>query len=343
MAITEPILVAESLPTIDLDLLRADNETENKRLLSVCQNYGFFYLNMTSDPELCQLWEDMLSIMKGYFEQPLDIKMQDARNDDNFGYEPMGTEEGPKPKTRDGYESLKFSRREYLKGSTDLTTSIRTKSTPFFNFINQAHTITLMILSRLSTQLNLTGSSRFETYHADPGPSTSTLGILRYPKHEAGTSEPTSVGHNQHTDVGTLTFLLAAQWGLQYCSPQTKRWEFIEPRAGHAIINVGDSLRFPSGGELASVVHRVVPLKETQEEDRYSIAYFLRPNDDVTFRDATGKMWSAKEWHDFKFDVFKSPSTLDAKGRFLTGMMLEEERGRWAGVAGVEGGVAVAV
>lgn len=200
-----------------------------------------------------------------------------------------------------------------------------------------------MILSRLSTQLNLTGSSRFETYHADPGPSTSTLGILRYPKHEAGTSEPTSVGHNQHTDVGTLTFLLAAQWGLQYCSPQTKRWEFIEPRAGHAIINVGDSLRFPSGGELASVVHRVVPLKKTQEEDRYSIAYFLRPNDDVTFRDATGKMWSAKEWHDFKFDVFKSPSTLDAKGRFLTGMMLEEERGRWAGVAGVEGGVAVAV
>ena len=85
MAITEPILVAESLPTIELDLLRADNETENKRLLSVCQNYGFFYLNMTSDPELCQLWEDMLSIMKGYFEQPLDIKMQDARNDDNFG------------------------------------------------------------------------------------------------------------------------------------------------------------------------------------------------------------------------------------------------------------------
>lgn len=125
MAITEPILVAESLPTIELDLLRADNETENKRLLGVCQNYGFFYLNMTSDPELCQLWEDMLSIMKEYFEQPLDIKMQDARNDDNFGYvtspnpfciistidhpsyEPMGTEEGPKPKTRDGYESLK--------------------------------------------------------------------------------------------------------------------------------------------------------------------------------------------------------------------------------------------
>jgi isopenicillin N synthase-like dioxygenase len=185
-----------------------------------------------------------------------------------------------------------------------------------------------MILSRLSTQLGLTGSSRFETYHADPGPSLSTLGLLRYPKHDEATV-PTNVGHNKHTDVGTLTFLLAAQWGLQFFSPMTKRWEFIEPRHGHAIINVGDSLRFPSGGQLASVVHRVVPLRETQTEDRYSIAYFLRMNDDVRFNDTTGKKWSAKEWHDFKFDVFKSPSTLDAKGQFLTGMMVENDN--WVG------------
>lgn len=182
-----------------------------------------------------------------------------------------------------------------------------------------------MILSQLSSQLGLTGSSRFEFYHADPGPSLSTLGLLRYPKHDEATA-PTSVGHNKHTDVGSLTFLLAGQWGLQFLSPETKRWEFLEPRPGHAIINVGDSLRFPSGGELASVVHRVVPLKKRQDEDRYSIAYFLRMNDDVRFSDSTGKTWTAKGWHDFKFDVFKSPSTLDAKGEFLTGMMEENDR-----------------
>ena len=185
-----------------------------------------------------------------------------------------------------------------------------------------------MILSRLSTQLGLTGSKRFESYHADPiagVTSLSTLGMLRYPKHEEGT-EPTRVGHNKHTDVGTLTFLLARQWGLQFLSPVTKQWEFLEPRAGHAIINVGDSLRFPSGGELASVVHRVVPLRQRQDVDRYSIAYFLRPNDDVKFSDPNGKAWTAKEWHDFKFNVFKSPSTLDANGKFLTGMMAENDR-----------------
>lgn len=85
MATSADIVVAKSLPTIDLDLLRAENGAESKRLLSACQSYGFFYLDLTSDPELCKLWGDMLAIMKSYFEQPLEVKTQDARGDDNYG------------------------------------------------------------------------------------------------------------------------------------------------------------------------------------------------------------------------------------------------------------------
>ena len=85
MAASDPIVVARSLPTIHLDLLRAEDDTESKRLLSACQSYGFFYLNLTSDPELCKQWEDMLVRMKHYFEQSLEVKMQDARGDDNHG------------------------------------------------------------------------------------------------------------------------------------------------------------------------------------------------------------------------------------------------------------------
>lgn len=229
------------------------------------------------------------------------------------------------PKTRDGYESLKISRREFLQGSTELTTSISSQSDLFFSFIQNAHAITIMILAQLSLQLGLGGSSSFESYHTDPGPSFSTLGLLRYPKHDDDVSL-TSLGHNKHTDVGSLTFLLAQQWGLQFLSPETNRWELLEPRPGHAIINVGDSLRFPSKDKLASVVHRVIPIKGKQDEDRYSIAYFLRLNDDVTFNDSRGKTWTARGWHDFKFDVFKSPSTLDATGQVLTGMMEENDR-----------------
>ncbi|KAF5879291.1 putative 2og-fe oxygenase family protein [Botrytis fragariae] len=78
MAITDPIVISKSLPTIYLDLLRASNEAQSKKLLDACRNYGFFYLDLTSDSELCKLWDEMLLVMKYYFEQPLKIKMQDA-------------------------------------------------------------------------------------------------------------------------------------------------------------------------------------------------------------------------------------------------------------------------
>jgi len=73
-------------------------------------------------------------------------------------------------------------------------------------------------------------------------------------------------------------------------------------------------------------VHRVIPLKERQDEDRYSIVYLIRTNDDVSFNDSTGKTWTAKEWHDLKYDVFTSPTTFDAKGQILTAMMEENDR-----------------
>ena len=85
MAITEPIIVSKSLPTIHLDLLRAENDTESKKLLSAGRIQGFFYLDLTSDPELCKLWEGMVARMKDYFEQPLEVKMQDARGSHNYG------------------------------------------------------------------------------------------------------------------------------------------------------------------------------------------------------------------------------------------------------------------
>lgn len=185
--------------------------------------------------------------------------------------------------------------------------------------MRKSHDILMMILERLSNEMGLENSARFETYHVDSGPSLTNLGLLRYPKYDVSASG--SVGHNKHTDIGSLTFLFCKQWGLQILSNDTKKWSFVEPRANHAVINVGDSLHFPSAGVLNSVVHRVIPLHEKQHEDRYSIAYFLRVNDDVKLSDSNGKLWSAKEWHDFKFDAFRSPTTMENGMQVLTGMM----------------------
>lgn len=312
------------LPTIRLDHLRSGSISESKRLIEACRTQGFFYLDLSSDGVLCRQWDEMLAAMKDYFDQPLNIKMLDARQSDNYGYEPQGTEVGPQPDTVDGYETLKISRRELLKGSVDLTTaSAQAKTNLFFDFSRNAHAVTMMMLARLSDEMGLGGSDRLETFHSDDVPSLTNLTLLHYPKYDE--SKGSSVGHNKHTDIGSLTFLLAAQWGLQALSPDQETWAFVEPRPKHAVINVGDSLRFPSQGQLLSAVHRVIPIHERQSEGRYSIAYLLRIADDTPFSDVAGKVWSAKEWHDFKFNVFRNPASLDPGMQILTGMMEKDD------------------
>lgn len=211
-----------------------------------------------------------------------------------------------------------------LQSNIELSSSVRSHSSLFFEFIDRSHAILMMLLQCLSTQMDLKCASRFEEYHKELQPSLSTLALLRYPKHD-DIASGTGIGHNKHTDLGSLTFLLCEQWGLQILSPDNETWMFVEPRPNHAVVNVGDSLRFISGSELASVVHRVLPLHDKQHEDRHSIAYFLRMDDEVNYHDASGKAWSAKEWHDFKFNVFRQPLGIANGLNALTGGMEKDD------------------
>lgn len=82
--------------------------------------------------------------------------------------------------------------------------------------------------------------------------STSTLALFRYLRGLDNEAQ----GHNKHTDLSTLTFLLTKQHGLQVLLPGQEGWFSIEPRLGCAIINVSDSLRFLSGRKFLLAVHR---------------------------------------------------------------------------------------
>lgn len=170
------------------------------------------------------------------------------------------------------------------------------------DFAAGANIITKTMLSCLSNALGLTDKRRFETYHRNWTKSNSTLAMFRYiPADEGGNK---TCGHQQHTDIGSFTLLFSEQWGLQLQPPNKPDapFEFVEPRPGHAIINVGDSLRFASGNRLYSCIHRVVPFDPSQE--RYSFAYFLRPEVDAVFKDSEGRWVTAGQWHDEKYEVF---------------------------------------
>jgi len=89
-------------------------------------------------------------------------------------------------------------------------------------------------------------------------------------------------------------------------------------------VNVGDSLRFASGHAMASCIHRVVPLNA--DEHRYSIAYFLRAENETQFTDSSGRAVTAGQWHDEKFYTFTAPPEMQAAAPsyLLLGGMEEE-------------------
>ncbi|EFX01677.1 2og-Fe oxygenase family protein [Grosmannia clavigera kw1407] len=241
--------------------------------------------------------------MLRFFNAPHKDKNEIGLPSQEHGYEPIGNHAGLLDSTKDGYEIFKVSRDEISKTSPNLPFIVNNKGDieTLLSFIAGSNIITKTILSCLSTALGLTGAARLEYSHRNEHKSNSSLAMFRYIPGSLTTSK--EIGHQKHTDIGSLTLLFSEQWGLQVLPPQSSTWAFVEPRPGHAVINVGDSLRFASEHMLYSCVHRVVPFNTA--DDRYSIAYFLRPENDAKFLDSQGRWVTASQWHDEKYDVFK--------------------------------------
>jgi isopenicillin N synthase-like dioxygenase len=175
--------------------------------------------------------------------------------------------------------------------SPNLPVSVTHNTELFDRFISFDHYVTMILLSCFSDALDLNEAHRFEHSHHDGHPANNTLGLLPYPKN----ADVSHVGHNKHTDIGSLTLLLTHQWGLQVLTPEKKDWAFVQPRVNHAVINVG--------------------------EDRYSLAYFLRPESDVKFEDADGQKVTAAKWHDEKYVMFAETHAKQEMSKMLTGGM----------------------
>jgi isopenicillin N synthase-like dioxygenase len=197
----------------------------------------------------------------------------------------------------------------------------------FDTFVSSSHFVLKVILSSLSAELGVTGPDSLQNFHRDDQPSKSSVFFLHYPPR----SGEENIGQNMHTDLGSLTLLFAAQWGLQVLCPsdtqskhtevqascqENMEWKFVEPRPNHAIINIGDSLRFLTKCRLRSALHRVLPLYDT---DRYSVTYFLRPSDDATFVDSDGEVCDAMKWYLKKNSTYESSYQAQAKSSVLLG------------------------
>ncbi|GLA29453.1 hypothetical protein AnigIFM63604_004555 [Aspergillus niger] len=313
------------LRTIKYGALQNGDSKEIGRLLEACIHEGFFYLDMTDGeeiPAVLQKVDEMYDFMREWFGQPDEVKQEVLSSNYTDGYKPTGIFAGVRENTRDAYETLKVSHMGIKRGASNPPPYLKVRKGMFESYLEACNQIALRLLICLSPQLGLDKSEALETFHQDKENSNSTLVLLKYPYQEPDL-ESHQIGHNKHTDIGSITVLFTDQWGLQVLSAadqgqKEEQWKYVEPRRGCAVINVGDSLRFLSQKKLRSCLHRVVPAKG-QTVDRYTIAYFLRPSNSATFVDSNGELVTATNWHDRKYEVFKASHADQRKDTVLTG------------------------
>ena len=112
----------------------------------------------------------------------------------------------------------------------------------------------------------------------------------------------TKAQSTEHTDFGSLTILFNWLGGLQVrCQPVQDggpgEWRYVEPKAGHCVINIGDALVKFTGGLLKSNVHRIVPANGAQYGlERDSIVYLCRPENGVALRSLKGECTGSRTW-----------------------------------------------
>ncbi|KAJ5600822.1 hypothetical protein N7450_001889 [Penicillium hetheringtonii] len=307
------------LSTIQFYNLFDKNKSEMKKLLTACEEDGFFYLNLQSEGSE-KFWKDLDEIdrlAKDWFAQPTAVKLKTPTVSLSHGFKAVGNQSGAVESQKDGFEALKSE----LDGRWALPSVVQDNLLLFDQFTAMCHFISKLLLDCLSDELGLKGEARLETHHRDDCRSKSTLYFLHYPP---TILDPSKVGQNMHTDIGTFTILHAPQWGLQVFSPEEAVWKYVEPRPGHAIINVGDTLRFLSGKRLRSALHRVLPAGQVQAEDRYSISYFLRASDSTEFEDSNGDDSSAKQWYLKKYETYELPHIIQKEQTTLSGGMAQE-------------------
>lgn len=130
------------------------------------------------------------------------------------------------------------------------------------------------------------GDAWLSSRHKVTEKSGSVLRFLHYPT--PATQDPeTAIRAGAHTDYGTLTLLFQTAPGLEILSPVTKKWtpvQYIRSKtpgaAAPLVVNIADLLSFWTSGVLKSSIHRVKFPSEANA-DRYSIVYFLHPQNTV--------------------------------------------------------------
>ncbi|KAL1861864.1 hypothetical protein Plec18170_000687 [Paecilomyces lecythidis] len=245
------------LETISYDLLANGDPGETEKLVRNCKSPGFFYLDLGADQRYIDNLHVLYQLAEGYFAQPEEAKMSDFREKQERGFKPGEA------------ETFEIARDEIIQGKQIAPQYMSNQWPVVKGFIASSHEKAFKLLSSLSDSLGL---ERLEESHREGQPSDTGLKLESVPFEEKLEDVPES----EHTDGGTLTLLFCPHYTTEIQMPGSTEWAFIEPKPGHAIVNVANSLQKLSKGELHSRLHRVgQPVPGAGK--RFCLLYYLRP------------------------------------------------------------------
>lgn len=304
------------LETLSLCKLLDGDENEQTRLYDICRTQGFFYLDFRDTLSEC-LPEDAESLERlseQLFKLPMDVKLQHkwfARKQYSIiGYKPPSWGAVDEKKTPETAEFFNIGKDDILDNPTRTPTIPPDMCLEPYNrrlltrFQTRCHRTGMDIMSILAEKMGLP-SDVFEDKHRITEPSDDHVRMTRGPPRK--TADLPEIQTPGHTDFGSVTLLFNWLGGLQVWSEPSRgnfhqvfdgaqptdghkaEWLWVKPKPGHAVVNLGDAAVKFSGGLLCSARHRVVPAPGEQGLwPRYSLVYFVRPEDNCKLKRIRG-------------------------------------------------------
>ncbi|KAF1937928.1 Clavaminate synthase-like protein [Clathrospora elynae] len=277
-----------------------------QQVLHAASTHGFLYIKndgVTIPPKDIA---DMFKLSKEFFAAPKEQKAEYAIHSKKAGginrgwvsmqgesLDPEGQKQG------DPKEAFNIAPPYPTTTLQPLPSPFQESSPLISRFQSSCHTLCTSILALLGTALHIPDPAYFSTRHNQSrGPSGTIFRMLYYPKTCAqgedggdgdgdGDEETTTrIRAGAHSDYGsvTLLFRLPGQPGLELLT-KGGGWMSVpvNPDEEHLVdppilVNIGDLLCYWTNGMLKSTVHRVT---FSGGEERYSMAYFCHPLDEV--------------------------------------------------------------
>ncbi|KAK4506638.1 hypothetical protein PRZ48_000370 [Zasmidium cellare] len=296
------------LETVSLKKIQENDPAEQDRMFDACKNWGFFYLELPGSEQgevIKKGADDACRVAEKVFQLPLEEKMEYTFTGKQlWGYKKIGQTQVDKNKTMDTAEFFNVAKNEMILPPSQWTRKwpkpVVEHQSLFAEYSTTAHSIGLQILEILARKLGIDPEEIHERHRLEKM-AGDHVRLTRGPPRKS--VEMPEIQTPAHTDFGTITILMNWLGGLQvYGSPNhilgnldfaddtTSSWLWVKPKPNCAIVNLGDAAVKFTNGVLCSGRHRVVPSPGEQGKwPRYSVVYFVRPNDECKLKALKGE------------------------------------------------------